>query len=95
MPFPQFWESLFSKEQLLKFFFNYCIPYSLDERTVNELMFAFAQAQHKGDLQDKEFEANPDKKASLCKMREGEDLHSGKLYYFMTQPPFGAKINKR
>lgn len=58
-------------------------------------MFAFAQAQHKGDLQDKEFEANPDKKASLCKMREGEDLHSGKLYYFMTQPPFGAKINKR
>lgn len=50
---------------------------SLDERTVNELMFAFAQAQHKGDLQDKEFEANPDKKASLRKMREGEDLHSG------------------
>lgn len=55
-------------------------------------MFAFAQAQHKGDLQDKEFEANPDKKASLRKMREGEDLHSGKLYYFMTQPPFGAKL---
>ncbi|XP_022800334.1 uncharacterized protein LOC111338168 [Stylophora pistillata] len=50
---------------------------SLDEPTVNELMFGFAQAQYKGDLQDKEFEAHPNKKAAMRKIREGEDLHSG------------------
>lgn len=50
---------------------------SLDECTVNELIFGFAQAQHKGDLQDKEFEADPNKKAAMRKIREGEDLHSG------------------
>lgn len=52
-------------------------PPRLDERTVNELMFGFAQAQYKGDLQDKEFEADPNKKAAMRKIREGEDLHSG------------------
>lgn len=50
---------------------------SLDERTANELMFRFAQAQHKGNLQDKEFEADPNKKAAMRRIREGEDLHSG------------------
>lgn len=52
-------------------------PPRLDERTVNELLFGFAQARYKGDLQDKEFEADPNKKAAMRKIREGEDLHSG------------------
>lgn len=49
----------------------------LDERVVNELLFNYGQARHQGDRQDRAFHDNPDKKAAMRKMRQGERGENG------------------
>lgn len=49
----------------------------LDERVVNELLFNYGQARHQGDRQDRAFHDNPEKKAAMRKMRQGERGENG------------------
>ena len=49
----------------------------LDEAAVNNFLCHYAQARHQGELQDKEFYDNPNKKAAMRNMRQGKDHHNG------------------
>ena len=50
----------------------------LDEAAVNNFLYHYAQARHQGELQDREFYNNPNKKAAMRDMRQGRDHHNGK-----------------
>lgn len=53
----------------------------MDEQTVNEVLLQYAKAKIQGEQQDREFHENPDKKAAMRNIRQGEHERSGETYF--------------